>query len=66
MRKEAVLIIGAIMTLLSLLNITLTPEDMELLEALVQAGILLVGAFVARSQVASKESVSRKGFAAFK
>jgi hypothetical protein len=51
MNREPVLITMAIVGVLSLLNITLLPEEQVALQGIVEGVILLVGGFVARSQV---------------
>ncbi len=57
MNKEAAVIVGIIMALLTLANITLTPEDAEALEIVVQGFILMGGVATIRQFVASKFSV---------
>jgi len=57
MNKEAAVIVGVIMAVLTLLNIALTPEDKEAVEAVVQAFILMGGVATIRQFVASKFSV---------
>ncbi len=51
MKAEPVLITMAIVALLSLFNIVLTPEDQQNLQIVVEGVILLVGGIYARSQV---------------
>lgn len=51
MKREPALIVGTIVLVLSLLNITLTPDNMGLLEAGVQFAILAAGFLGVRSQV---------------
>ena len=60
MNKEAVMIVGLLVAGLSAAGIALTPEDKELLEVVIAAVLAVAGAFVARSQVASKDSVERE------
>jgi hypothetical protein len=51
MNREPVMITMVIVGILSLLNITLLPEEQELLQGVIEGVILLVGGLVARSQV---------------
>jgi hypothetical protein len=60
MEKEAVLIVGAVVAVLAALGVAITPEDAELIGAVVVAALSILGAFLARSQVASKQSVEEK------
>ncbi len=59
MKSEAAVIVGVIMAVLSLLNITLTPEDAEAVEVLVQAFILAGGVAVIRNFVFSRKTVEQ-------
>lgn len=60
MQKEPVLITMLIVALLSAVNIALTPEEQAGLQYIVEGAILAGGSLYARSQVASKASVSEK------
>jgi hypothetical protein len=51
MKREPVMITMVVVGVLSILNITLTPEEMEALQAVIEGLILLIGGLVARSQV---------------
>ena len=56
MNKEAALIVGGIMAVLSLLNITLTPEDADAVQTIVELFIISGGVVAIRQFVFSKAS----------
>lgn len=60
MRKQAVLIVGAIVAVLAVFGVAVTPDQYDALLAVVLAIIPIVGALYARSQVASKETVKKE------
>jgi hypothetical protein len=60
MNREPALIIGAIMAILTLLNITLTPEKYEAVSYLVEFFVLAGGVAAIRQYVASRLSVRKK------
>lgn len=57
MRKEAVLIVGGIVAILGLFGVLVTPEQNEAIEAILVVIIPIIGAYFARNNVASKNSV---------
>jgi hypothetical protein len=60
MNKEPALIVGVIMAILTLLNITLTPEKYESLQLIVEFFVLAGGVTAIRAFVASRVSVRKK------
>lgn len=60
MRKEAVLIAGAIVAILALVGVVVTPEQHEAIEAVLVVVLPLALGLVARSQVASKETIRKE------
>lgn len=60
MKSEPALIIGAIMAILTLLNITLTPEKYEALATIVEFFVIAGGVTAIRQLVASRMSVREK------
>jgi hypothetical protein len=59
MKSEATVIVGVIMAILSLLNIVLTPEDMQAVQVIVEAVILAGGVTAIRGWVASYNTVEK-------
>lgn len=59
MRKQAVLIVGAVVALLAAFGVIITPEQHEAIEIIVVALVPILGALYARSQVASKDTVEK-------
>lgn len=59
MRKQAVLIVGAIVAVLAALGVIITPEQYEAIEAVVVLALPILGALYAKSQVASKDTVNK-------
>jgi hypothetical protein len=59
MKSEATVIVGVIMAILSLLNIVLTPEDMQAIQVIVEAVILAGGVTAIRRWVASYNTVEK-------
>lgn len=60
MNREPALIIGVIMAILTLLNITLTPDKYEALTIIVEFFVLAGGVAAIRQFVASRFSVKEK------
>jgi hypothetical protein len=60
MNKEAALIVGVIMAVLSLLNITLTPADAEAVQTIVEFFIIAGGTAAIRQFVFSRKSFFSK------
>lgn len=60
MRKQAVLIVGAIVAVLAVFGVVVTPDQYDTLLALVLAVIPIAGALYAKSQVASKDTVEKE------
>jgi hypothetical protein len=56
MKSEAALIMGAIMAVLTLANITLMPEDMQAIQVLVETFILGGGVTMIRQFVYSRKT----------
>ena len=59
MRKQAVLIVGAIVAVLAAFGVIITPEQYEAVEVIVVALVPILGALYAKSQVASKDTVEK-------
>lgn len=60
MRKEAVMLTSALVAILALVGVVVTPEDREAIEAIFVVVLPLALGLLARSQVASKETVSKE------
>lgn len=59
MRREAAILVGVLMAIAALLNVTITPEDKEAIEYLINAFILFGGVGIIRQFVASRWSVEK-------
>ena len=59
-RKEAVMIAGAVVALLALVGVVVTPEQHEAIEAIIVIVLPIVMGLIARQQVASKETVRKE------
>ena len=60
MKREAVLIVGAIVAVAAVFGVSVTPDQYDALLALVLAVIPIVGAIYARTQVASKDTIQKE------
>lgn len=59
MRKEAVMVASALVAILALAGVVITPEQQEAIEAILVVVIPLALGLYARSQVASKDRVDK-------